>query len=91
MADPIRITLPEPVLSDADIDAKSIRIIARQRGIADRAKDFVATNPTGDRAVFLAAEQKVHQAAGEPELLARGRTNTEHWLDTFSARRASKP
>lgn len=40
-----RITLPDRVLSDADMDEKSIGIIARERGLADRFNDFVATHP----------------------------------------------
>lgn len=82
-ASTIRITLPEPVLSDVDIDEKSIRIVSRQRGAFNRLEDAFATNPTDDSPLFVAAEEKMRQAAGQSDLLARGRANTEQWLDTF--------
>ena len=61
----IQITLPEPVLSDADIDEKSLRILARDRGLADRVADVFAKNPTDDGPVFQAAEDLMNKAAGE--------------------------
>ena len=55
----IRLTLPEPVLSDADIEESSARIIARDRGLIDRVDDFFADNPTDDAQLYAAAEEKV--------------------------------
>lgn len=79
----IRIELPEPVLSDADIEETSIRIVSRQRGVFNRFEDFFAANPTDDSPLFVAAAEMMNQAARESDLLARGRANTEQWLDTF--------
>ncbi len=78
----IRITLPEPVLGDADIDEKSVRFF-RERGLTDRIEDFFASNPTDDSPVFVAAEGKVKEAADESQLLDRARANTEAWLTAF--------
>ncbi len=79
----IRLTLPEPVLSDADIDEASARIISRDRGLLDRADDFFSSNPTDDGPLYQAAEEKVEAAARESDLLAEARENTEQWLTTF--------
>ncbi len=82
-ASTIRITLPQPVLSDVDIDEKSVRIVARDRGFIDRVEDFFASNPTDDSPVFLAAEDMITEAAAESDLLDRGRASTEQFLRTF--------
>jgi hypothetical protein len=79
----IRLTLPEPVLSDADIEESSARIIGRDRGLIDRVDDFFADNPTDDTELYSAAEQKVEAAARESDLVEEARTNTEQWLTTF--------
>lgn len=78
----IRITLPEPVLGDPDIDEKSVRFF-RERGLTDRIEDFLVSNPTDDSPVFLAAEGKISEAANESELPDRARANTELWLTAF--------
>lgn len=79
----IRLRLPQPQLSDADIDESSARIISRNRGLIDRANDFFAANPVDDRPLYRAAEQKVEAAARESDLIEEARRNTERWLETF--------
>ena len=79
----IRITIPEPTLSDADIDEKSVRFLDRERGFTDRIADVFATNPTDDSPVFVKAEARISEAAVESDLLERGRANTEQWLRSF--------
>jgi len=79
----IRLTLPDPVLSDADIDESSARILARDRGLIDRVDDFFSSNPTDDAPLYQAAEKKVEAAASESDLIEQGRQNTERWLTIF--------
>jgi hypothetical protein len=79
----IRLTLPDPVLSDADIDESSARVIGRNRGLFDRVDDFFSENPTDDTKLYEAAEEKVESAAKESDLLDEARENTERWLTTF--------
>ncbi|MHB1137903.1 MAG: DUF4230 domain-containing protein [Microthrixaceae bacterium] len=79
----IRLRLPEPVLSDADIDEGSARVISRDRGLMDRVDDFFSANPTEDGPLYQAAEQKVEAAARESDLIDEARQNTEQWLTTF--------
>lgn len=79
----IRLSLPEPVLSDADIEESTARVIARDRGLVDRVDDFFAENPTDDTALFEAAEEKIEAAARESDLIEQARANTERWLQAF--------
>ncbi|MEI7886075.1 MAG: DUF4230 domain-containing protein [Actinomycetes bacterium] len=79
----IRLTLPDPVLSDADIDESSARIVSRNRGLVDRVDDFFSSNPTDDAPLYQAAEKKVGAAASKSDLVEQGRQNTEDWLTTF--------
>lgn len=79
----IRLTLPEPVLGDAEIEESSARIIGRDRGLIDRVDDFFADNPTDDTQLYAAAEEKVAAAARESDLVEEARANTEQWLTTF--------
>ena len=79
----ISIRLPEPQLTDAEIDESSARIISRDRGLIDRVEDFFVSNPTDDGEIYRAAESKLEQAARESDVLDQARTNTERWLRTF--------
>ena len=79
----IRLSLPEPVLSDADIEESNARIINRNRGLIDRVDDFFSENPTDDAQLYAAAEEKVAAAARESDLIEEARVNTEQWLTTF--------
>jgi hypothetical protein len=79
----IRLRLPQPQLASPDIDESSARIISRNRGLVDRASDFFAANPTDDRPVYEAAEERIAAAARSSELLEEARRNTERWLETF--------
>ncbi len=79
----IRLTLPDPGLSDADIDESSARVISRERGLVDRVDDFFAGNPVDDAPLYEAAEKKVEAAARDSDLIEEARENTERWLTTF--------
>ncbi len=79
----ITLTLPDPVLSDADIEEASARVINRDRGLVDRFDDFFSDNPTDDTELYAAAERKVEEAARESDLVDEARRNTEVWLTTF--------
>jgi hypothetical protein len=79
----IHLTLPDPVLSDPDIQESSSRVVSRDRGIVDRLEDVFAGNPTDDQPVYKAAESKLATAAKQSDLVETARTNTERWLRTF--------
>jgi hypothetical protein len=79
----IRIRLPEPTLSDPEIDEGSARVVSRDRGILDRIEDAFVSNPVDDGPVYRAAEEKLAEAARSTDVLEQARTNTERWLTTF--------
>ncbi len=79
----IRLVLPEPTLSDAEIDESSARVVSRSRGLLDRVGDLFAENPTDDAELYEAAEDKVNDAARESDLIEQARANTEEWMETF--------
>ncbi len=79
----IQITLPDPQLTDAEIDEGSARIVSRDRGIVDRVEDVFASNPTDDSPVYEEAEKKLESAAAKSDVIDQARTNTEQWLRTF--------
>lgn len=79
----IRLRLPQPQLSKADIDVGSARIVSRDRGIVDRIADVFSSNPTDDAPLYRAASKKLEAAAKQSDVLGQARTNTEQWLRTF--------
>ncbi len=79
----IQITLPDPQLSDPEIDEGSARVVSRDRGIVDRIEDVFSGNPTDDTPVYQEAEKKLERAAQDSDVLDQARTNTEQWLRTF--------
>lgn len=79
----IRLRLPEPTLSDPEIDEGSARVVSRDRGILDRIEDAFVSNPVDDGPVYQAAEQKLADAAANTDVLDQAKVNTERWLSTF--------
>jgi hypothetical protein len=79
----IRITLPDPQLTDPEIDEGSARVVSRDRGIVDRIEDVFSGNPTDDTPVYTEAEKKLEAAAAQSDVIDQARTNTEQWLRTF--------
>ncbi|MFZ4668786.1 MAG: DUF4230 domain-containing protein [Microthrixaceae bacterium] len=79
----IRIRLPQPTLSDPEIDETSTRIVARQRGLLNRIEDAFSSNPFDDAEVYQAAQDKLDDAAADSDVLQQARDNTERWLTTF--------
>lgn len=79
----IRLRLPEPTLSDPEIDEGSARVVSRDRGILDRIEDAFVSNPVDDGPVYRAAEQKLADAAANTDVLDQAKVNTERWLSTF--------
>ena len=67
----IRITLPEPVLSDADIEESAARIVSRDRGLLDRVDDFFAGNPTDDARSTGSPKRRSRQQPRESDLVER--------------------
>ena len=64
------ITLPAPELSEARVDPKRSRVVARDRGLLDRAESVFEDSPTSERELTLLAQRKLLDAArADPSLL----------------------
>ena len=74
------ITLPAPTLDGARLDLAQSRVLDRDRGIVDRVAGAFSDEPTSEREVALVAEDRLHAAAVESDLLARAETSTRAML-----------
>ena len=75
------VTLPAPRLAAPRLDLANSRVVDRDRGIVDRVGGAFKDSPTSERALQLAAEQKLRgAAAADPQLMATARANTRAML-----------
>jgi hypothetical protein len=78
--DSVRITLPEPELADARLDNEQSEVISRSRGVLDRVGGVFSGDPVDDQDLYVAAEDKLEQAAADSELTDRAKDNTRKML-----------
>ena len=78
--DTVTITLPEPTLDDARLDNEQTEVINRDRGLLNRLGGIFTGDPVDDQDLYVAAENKLEQAAADSELLDRAKDNTEKML-----------
>lgn len=77
----VTVTLPAPALTGARVDPSQSRVASRDRGILDRIGSALSDNPTDDRGLYLAAQDKMAAAATASDLRARAEQNTRHMLE----------
>ena len=82
------VTLPPPTLGEAALDLERSYVAGRDRGLLDRLGDALggdAEEPgEGDAGLFLAAEERIAEAATETdELTERARENTRSFLESL--------
>ncbi|MCB1251366.1 MAG: DUF4230 domain-containing protein [Acidimicrobiales bacterium] len=78
----ITVRVPEPELTEADLDAERSYVAARDRGLLDRFEDAVTSgDPTDDQQLVQRAEDKLSTAADESELRALAQQNTRTFLE----------
>ena len=77
----VTVTLPAPALADPKVDPDQSRVVSRDRGVLDRLGGVFSDNPTSDRPLVLAAEQKMRDAANQSDLRTRAEDNTRHMLE----------
>ncbi len=58
-------------------------MVERERGLLDRAASVFSDSPTGERELYLAAEDKLARAAAEAGLIARAEANTRSMLTSM--------
>ena len=79
----VRIVLPHAQLSDARLDTEASRVVTRQRGLLDRLGSVFSDSPTGERQLYLLAEDKLEAAAREAGVAARAEENTRAMLESL--------
>lgn len=79
----VRVVLPRAVLSEPTVDPESSYVVDRDRGLLDRVGGAFSDDPTSERELYLVAEERLAEAAGEADLVARAEQNTELMLTTM--------
>lgn len=77
----VSIVLPAPTLAEPTVDAGESRVVSRDRGVLDRIGSAFSDNPTSERPLLLAAEEKMEAAAAESDLRKRAEENTRRMLE----------
>jgi hypothetical protein len=77
----VTVVLPAPTVADPTVDPGSSRVVSRDRGVLDRIGSAFSDNPTSDRPLVLAAQQKMRDAAAGSDLRAKAEDNTRHMLE----------
>ncbi|HEX2046167.1 MAG TPA: DUF4230 domain-containing protein [Acidimicrobiales bacterium] len=77
----VSIVLPAPTLADPAVDPDQSRVVSRDRGVLDRIGGVFSDNPTSERPLAQAAEQKMREAAAQSDLRKRAEDNTRGMLE----------
>jgi len=96
----VSLTLPAARLSDPRVDPVQSHVVDRDRGLLDRLGSVFSDSPTGERALYLAAQPRLTAAAAGAGLVTRAEENTAAMLqqllgalgfETVDVRFASPP
>ncbi len=77
----VSIVLPAPAVADPTVDAEQSRVVSRDRGVLDRIGSAFSDNPSTEKPLILAAEQKMREAANASDLRAKAEENTRRMLE----------
>jgi Protein of unknown function (DUF4230) len=77
----VTIKLPAAQLEPAALNVRQSYVFAEQQGLVNRVGAFFSGNPNSQQAVYVAAEQKINQAARTSPLRADAQRNTTQMLD----------
>ncbi|HEX2119990.1 MAG TPA: DUF4230 domain-containing protein, partial [Acidimicrobiales bacterium] len=77
----VSVALPAPTLAEPTVDADESRVVSRDRGVLDRIGSAFSDNPTSERPLILAAEEKMRAAANDSDLRKRAEENTRRMLE----------
>jgi Protein of unknown function (DUF4230) len=78
----VTITLPQPTLSEAELDLDRTRVFDSDRGLLDRVGDAFSDNPSNERSLLLLAEEKLEAAAAaDTGVMSAARENTRAMLE----------
>jgi hypothetical protein len=76
----VTVVLPVPTVADPTVDPGQSRVVSRDRGVLDRIGSAFSDNPSNDRPLVLAAQEKMRDAANESDLRAKAEQNTRNML-----------
>ncbi len=76
----VTVTLPPASLSVPRVDPAASRVVSRQRGVLDRLGGVLSDNPTSERELYIAAQDKMATAAKSGGLQQRAEDNTRTML-----------
>jgi hypothetical protein len=77
----VTVVLPAPTIADPDLDPEQSRVVSRDRGVLDRIGSAFSDNPSTERPLVIAAEDKMREAAGASDLRAKAEENTRRMLE----------
>jgi hypothetical protein len=80
----VTIALPAPRLDEVRIDPSASRVVARDRGLAQRLGSVFEDNPTSERELYREAEAKIGSAATSSDLATRAEENTRQMLTSLA-------
>lgn len=76
----VEVQLPRARLSEPTVDPEDSYVFERSRGLLDRLGSVFADNPSAERELYLAAEERLAEAAAESDLLEAAERNTTSML-----------
>lgn len=79
----VQITLPPATLSPARVDPAASRVVSRSRGVLDRIGGVFSDSPTSERELYLAAQERMADAAAASDLRRRTEDNTRTMLTSL--------
>lgn len=79
----VTISLPPARLYEATVDPEASYVASRERGVLDRIGSVFSDSPTGERELYLAAEERIAAAAQEARLRERAEANTRTMLEAL--------
>ena len=76
----VTVVLPAPTVAEPTVDPANSRVVSRDRGVLDRIGSAFSDNPSSERPLVIAAQQKMREAAAQSDLRARAEENTRRML-----------
>jgi hypothetical protein len=79
----VTVRLPPARLSEPRVDPERSYVVSRERGLLDRAASVFSDSPTGERDLYLRAQDRLSAAAAAAGLVDRAETNTRAMLESM--------
>jgi hypothetical protein len=83
--DSVVVTLPAPVLEDADVDPERSELVEHDRGLVDRITGVVSESDIPESDLYVLAGDELNDAATRSELLDEAEANTQEMVEGMLA------